>query len=594
MGVSLQFSIDGREFIAPKEWKDLKETLIYGKGTTEATIESESLSFVGDAMLYIKSLYDNGQILRPIDFEAVMIQNGVRTTFFENYVIDLTLGIQFELPQFGALDVPLSVKCKIRRKLGFDTFIQEIQGVSFSYLESEGYVTSSNYSDVKVTVIKPNMGREISLALLSLVTLQLQLKKFVDDATELAIDIQQRAVSSAISSVSTVIYSIVIITLRVISLAVQGALILKIFNNINRLLAPPLVTDKGMTWRNLVEGIIRGYNDNLNAYNVTLDCDLDEFDSEVLLPSNPHNNSLKLTEKVREAIFPYYAPNTKGIPNTSDSWHLGGGLFELIKKRFNAVFYFDNSVLKIRTKGDSRLYVVNSYTSAINPLLETGVPNITEIPQTRVISFATDSNDEWTLENFKGTSYEVKNVSKYTRLKGLESIDLPIALGSVKTKLAPLEIVLLQVAKVVDLIGKFVGIKSNQQQKLKGNRLNILKTSERYISVGKLLPISNGNMATNPTDTTSARMIENKYYYNESIKRGNGQKIKYSNVKVPFSLADRNKIRNNNLFIDSNGNTATFESIDWTFAKDEAILNYYVNSDYIADNDIEEILIEPE
>ena len=209
-------------------------------------------------------------------------------------------------------------------------------------------------------------------------------------------------------------------------------------------------------------------------------------------------------------------------------------------------------------------------------------------------SFLTDSNEEWTTENFKGTSYEVKNNSKYTRLTGLKTIDLPIALGSTKDKINFLEKLLIKIAKAADIIGSMGGINSNLESRASKNRLNILKVSQRNISVGKLLPISGGNMAKDPTSKISAKLIEKKYYVNESIKRGEGQKIKHKNVKFPFVLKDRNKIRNNSQFIDSNGNNATFESIDWSFSKDEAITNYYVNYKYIANDDIDEIFIEPD
>ena len=152
---------------------------------------------------------------------------------------------------------------------------------------------------------------------------------------------------------------------------------------------------------------------------------------------------------------------------------------------------------------------------------------------------------------------------------------------------------MISVCKVADSIGKLLGSDLKLAKKVKTNRTKVLKVSSNNYTIPMLLPISGGNMMDGSLDLINAAYLENKFYSNRSIKRGQGQKILYKDVIIPFNLQDREWVKNNGSFVTPSGDLARFRSVEYQQAKDTAKVTFEVQKDYIASNTYEEKLITP-
>ena len=89
-------------------------------------------------------------------------------------------------------------------------------------------------------------------------------------------------------------------------------------------------------------------------------------------------------------------------------------------------------------------------------LLDTKQYNTEEIKPERLLTFRIDQQDEWTIDNYLGTAYEIRTTQLTTirkravLLKGLEEVNFETALPSRKNELNALEKFLKEVAGVVD------------------------------------------------------------------------------------------------------------------------------------------------
>ena len=337
-----------------------------------------------------------------------------------------------------------------------------------------------------------------------------------------------------------------------------------------------------MTWR-------RGYEIIFDYLGYKFVSDLDELDVEVILPSKPRN----LTGNILKDIIPTFPPNHVGYPNANDIGYIAIDYVGLGIKRFNARFDVEGDTVVMRWENDLSLLRTSSFRPPVNVSVASKNPNIGDIPQTRLISFLSDSNDEYTTIHYQGTKYEVKNISKYLSFQGLERIDLGLALGNAKTELNNVEKFVVKFAEVGDTLAGLLGLKPNLASTIKRDRVNILKVSSNNYSVPKLIPLVNNGMNKNNRNITSGRAIENKYYINRSIVRGTGQKLVIPNYVTAFNLKNREEILNNGRFIDDKGNLVTIKNLEYQYSGDRAEGEIQIDYNYIARGDVEEAFFEP-
>jgi hypothetical protein len=293
----------------------------------------------------------------------------------------------------------------------------------------------------------------------------------------------------------------------------------------------------------------------------------------VYLPSNLETDDVNLLT----GLINFPKGTKTGLPNERDYGFTGLEFFELCEKMFNANIKVDGTILELRSKNDpywkqSSTYQMPDY------LLRVKRFNTDELVFSRLIRFDTDEiADEWTLNNFKGTNYEIitndttinNSEAKYITKHETESI--PVALGNRKDSLNGLENSLATLAGTVDEVINFFGGSSNLAGKIT-SRIGVLKVGTNNTTKPKLLFVKGGKLPLNHRQKFSAKVLYNLYINEKSFVLNNfgGQKALYTLEGLPFGFDNfLNTIVNSN-FVDTNSNHAKFRSLNWLISGDTA------------------------
>ena len=586
--ISFEFLVNGQK-LEPVNWEGLEEYFSFGQNSNQPIIEAEKFTFTGEGVKLIWDHYNAGKILVPLSIEGYYKQPSGEGYILKDYIIDLTTPPIFNGLLFDGTKDPESVEVQIRLRDDVERLEQQINGLTFGYLESVGAITSGNYTNVK-TLVQPLYNNvEIALNILALASLEQQIEDFIEDVGVYAADVTERftnnpaSIQGGVKIVSAAVYTVITGAIRVVFAAALLAITIKtILDLIAALIGIPL-NNKGLKLRDGLDVIFGhlGYD---------YECNFEEIEYETILPSKPFSNETG----VIKGKFSEFVPITKGYPSSSDYGYNCGEFIQFIKDRFNCRIDVVDGVVLFRHEDDQSLFKTSKFSEPLDLNYESGRPNIDEIPQTRLIQFELDPNDGYTYENPNGTLYEVKNISKTGNLpfKGIDLINIPYCLGTPKTKLNNLEKFVLEVAKVADKLTELFGGKGKSAQKIKQNRVNLLKVTTNDFSKAKLLPLLGGQLTSQNRTLLSAKAIENKYYYNRSLVRGNPQRFIYSVTDTPFNMGNRNTIIQNGNFVNSLGEESTFRSLIYKFAYDRADIELETRRDYINPDTFDEVIIE--
>jgi len=312
------------------------------------------------------------------------------------------------------------------------------------------------------------------------------------------------------------------------------------------------------------------------------------------MPSGAHSNGKNLIKD----NLPNWFGNKRGVPNDYDRGYICVDYVETIKKLVNGrIDVLKSSTGKptvyLRTESDPFLFKTGGYKHRIQPNYTNVEYNLSEIPHTRLISFAIDSSDLYTTEYQEDRLYEVKNISNDGNLPFTtgDYIDFEnISLGRRKEGLNILEKLIAELASVADKVSSLFGQNPKLEEKVKGKRQGCLMVSQNNFSNPKIVPIVGDKMPSNYHSILSAKVIENKFYVNRSIVRGTGQKLILRGLRVTMSLEDRDKIKENGNFVDDYWGNSTFRKVVYQFSSDIAICDIQVDNNYIAKNTFKEIM----
>ena len=416
--------------------------------------------------------------------------------------------------------------------------------------------------------------------------LQLQLQNLIEQTAEDIETFRDKITGSTNigAKISGIIYVAVVLALRLATaLIILAALVAAVIDLIS-VLIPPIVKNKGITLR-------RGMEIIFDYVGYGFVGDFAGLDGLVAFPSKVEDLSTNFFKN----LIPSFSPNKKGYPASTDAGYLANGFINEVLKIFNARLDIIGENVVMRWENDPSLFLKSSFTPEIDIATESFKKNFDQIPSTRLLTFAKDDSDEYTANFFKGTSYEVFNKSVDIPFKGLEEIRFGFALGASKTSLTAFETFIVSMAKVADTIAGLLGKNPKLETRIKRDRVNVLVVSTNNHSTAKLLPItSGGNMPRNHRELLSAKVIENNYYVNRSIVRGNGQKLVLDKFKTVFNLKNREEVLNNGNFITSKGEKASIVNLKYQLFDDFAEGEITIDNDYIAKGDVTEIFTEPE
>jgi hypothetical protein len=583
--MALELRIKGEPVTEPVGWRDIQLKAAFGSNSNQPSIESDRMELVLDASTKVRNHVQTGGIFEELpaemDFEGLRILSGFIDTAEEYEEVNVSFG--------AGNEQPTTVLAKFKKDDSIQYFTEKIKGVSYGLLYEEGFITKQDFTTIKTVIRKRTNFTEVAIALITIYLLSKQIDDTVEKLKQTIADISFKYSASVTSSVSATVYSIALAVIQAAYVVALFALLSKLITQVIQLIAPPKVKNKGIKFRTLLERACE-------YFGYTFESDIEELDLYHYLPSKAYDNSKSLTQEVKDFFVPIPTANKIGIPSTADYGYLISEMFELCTNLFNGVTNIQDGRVMFYHERNPIWYTLSTYKAPINFKFETKSYNTEALAQTFLYSFITDASDEWTIENYTGTSYEVKTETgsgKTGTIKGLKRVDIPLCLPNSKTKLNLIEQMALTLAKVADALTSALGRQSGFAASFQQDFNNILMVSDNQFSVPKIVPLRGGNIPRNHRELLSAKTLYNKYYYNTSFVTGEklGQKVNYNDLTIPFNVNDLQETIKSGVFILPDGREAKFKEISYILGRDTAEVSVEVNEVY-AEN-LKEVYYEP-
>ena len=591
MGVSsIKTLIAGQQVKEPVGWRDSTIHASFGTDSSQPQIESDRFEYVLDGAAKIISHKDNGDIFEKLSAQQIYTQTDSVTGNTANYValdgyFDVSDGYEELLPTWGGIERPNRVLVKFKQDNSVTSFLEQINGVSYGSLVNEGFISQQDYTTIKTVIMKRANFIEVATAILTIYLISKQIQdviKAIRDSVNLVVSTITGGVSG---SVAGAVLAVALLLIQVAYAVALIALLIKLIKSIIDLLIPPTVKNKGIKFRTLLEK-------SCEKFGYTLDSNIDELDLYYYLPSKPYSNETNILD----GFIPKNVPTRIGVPSTSDYGYLINEFWDLMKQMFNTKISVVGNVIQLRNANDPYWINQGDFRLHETPNFPSKKYNTDALFQTRMMTFATD-NDEWTVENFTGTSFEIKTESTINSvnnsIKGLERISIDLCLPNNKVKTSPIEDLMIILAKAADELAGAIGKTTNFAAQIESNRINVLKISTNDYEKPRIVPLIGGQLPPNHRDLLSAKYLMQKYHYGKSFVTDGqlGQKVIYEDFTTPFVLSDLQKTLASGTFPLPDGRIAEFIEIDYNFSRDVAECSISVQDIYT--NKLKEVYYQP-
>lgn len=589
-GVTLSFELDNVAVDAPLKWEDIKVKAVFDSEEIDdgiqGELETDRFTFTLEEFTRIKNHINSGLTGGVGIFEGQPFKikgNNVRRSIdvFTGF-LDLTDSVLID-------NEGIRVGAKIREANGLTSLSERLGAITYGYLDEIGKVGPADYVDLNYVVEKKITLLEILMANLLIFILFKELQENIRQTAKTVSQVIGYATGSITGPLSAAIYATAVAIIQIAYTTLIALALIDLGRAMINTLIPPLRTHKVINWGRALEIVANhlGYN---FVHNIP------ELDTYFYLPSN-----LNLDEVDSKTGFLKKLKGTpKGIPNSTDIGYFANDMFNEARKAFFGKFAIIGNDLHFRTDSDPFWRAKATY--KMPSLLDQPFGyNTNDFAGDRVVRFLTDIMDEWTIDNFKGTNFEVKTDAIITNneqakfLKGQDTITINFALGNRKDELSAIENIVLGVAKTIDTITGIFGNGSSLADSIT-RKVGVLKVSNNNYTLPKLLVLNDKNkIPANHRDLLSAKHLYKEYISFKSFVDHNfhGQKILFPNVPdVPFGLEDFVQLINNSLFTTFDGKEAKARSIEWIMGQDIAKFDYYIRERYT--KNLVETEIEPE
>jgi hypothetical protein len=569
------FKLDGTKYPAPRDWADITIDAVFDNNGDQPAISSEGFTFVNDAAVFVRDYIEQGKTGGRGIFEGAKFELSINSS--QDNVEAFVGSLDFVSEYFQIN--PAEVRCRIKKEDGADNFNDRAAAITAGLLQSEGLLKPNDFVPVSYVVEK-----EINLLEIINITIALYLMiKEIIEAINRIVDSIREIVAAAIPvglpipspDAGKIIKAIIKVLIDIVVTILLSIAITEMMQGLIELFISKVRVQLGINFKAYLEKIAEklGY---------TLETSIPELDFYTFLPSKPSEDE-----------------TSTGIPRPDDFGYTGSEFIRLVLDMFNARAKPIGNVLHIRPDKDP--WWVKTSTYKLTETIEYEEQrryNTDEMRATRLIQFRTDSSDSWTIENFKGTVYEVVTEPitvvnpKNVRLFGLDEDAMPIALGNRKTELNDLELALKPLASVADGIINAFGGNGNLEKRI-DQRVGMLKLSQRSFGVSKVLATAGNRMRTDHREVLSAKYLYDNYHFTRSFIANNfkAQKVRFENIRIPFGLSDLIKLIDNSYFVTSDGRTGKFLTLKHELAADVAIASFEIEEIYT--KNLKETTIEP-
>ncbi len=572
-----KYLLNGIQYNAPIDWADATVEAKYIDDNTQPSLTISDYTFPFEARNAIKAWFDNN-CFEGMPMDVILYNNLPQQVVFKS-VLDFTSNYQ-ELLQEGKVTV------SVLKEDGIDDLYSKIEALTYGYLESIDAVGAGDYTDCDYVVEKKFNLLEIIMAS---VMLYLMIKELAEAIEKLADAIASVAgLLLFIGTGSTALGAALLAVLKALLIAAYVAVLIIAVINLAKSLFEALVpkkrTHKTIMLRTALKVVVEHLGYTLSAPSAILDT--------YYLPSNP-----RLDEKEDNGFIKTLKGVPSGIPNVQDFGYNCADMFTLAKRLMRGKIALINGVVHVRPMNDP-FWTTQPSWNLPSVLINAKKYNLNELKSTKVYQFRIDTNDDWTIDEYKGTAYEVKtDVTSFTNkknilLKGLEEVNFSLALGSRKSKLNAIEELLAAVGGAIDEVTGFFGGGTSFKAGVK-SKVGVLRQTNNWHTVPKLLPLKGGKLSASYKTDLSAKMLYDEYLNYDSfiVNGGKRQRAIYEGVEIPFGIEDF-KVLSINPYFKYNGVTAKIMSFNWTTGKDKATISFWVQEKYT--NKLKETFIEPE
>lgn len=580
----VDFTLNGQTINAPTEWTDIEITASFDEEVNEANISADSFRFVNTDNDKASNILrdwitnDNPGIFHGVPFQIKGLNNQNNLNVFEGYV---NLANDVALLEDG------STAANIIKKEGLDSFNLRIEALTWGYLELIGAVGQLDYIEIDYVVEKKFNFFEI---LISNIVLFLLIKELAESIKTLAEQINDAFAHSAgglTGPVAAAAWTIAKLIIQAIYTALIAVAVINLGNQLIETLLPRVRQHKTIQLRRAMEIVC-------NHLGLNLVSPITELDNVYFLPSNPRQDDVSFLS----GLITTYRGTPTGIPNTVDFGYNCKDFFETIKDMVYGKFEIVGTDLQFRTHSDP--YWVKTATYQMpNVKVDQQKFNTADLKARWALLFQIDPNDEWTIDNYKGTAYERVTDAVNTPivdakfLSGLDENNIFVSLGNRKDQLNGLENTLKSVAQFLDNLVGLIGASSNLAG-LVTSKIGVLKVSNNYHSKPKFLYLQGNRMPVNHRDLFNAKLMYDKYYVETSFVENNygAQKELFQQVRIPFGLESFLQVTENSYFQDTEGNLGRITSLVWNLFGDYAVASWWVKKPYTTN--LQESFIEAE
>ena len=581
-----KYLLNGKQSDAPLDWQDVQIEAIYKGDNVQPSLVVDNFKFPLDARVAINKWITDGisngvGIFEGMPFDLSVYNNTGVQHNFKSY-IDFTSGYK-DFVEDGVVDV------KIIKDNSIDNFFDQLGSISYGYLEEIDVFTDNSYTQVNYINEKKFNLLEILMASVVLYLMIKELAEAIEKLANAIADVSGLTLGGSILPPTAALGAALLGVLKALLIAVYVAVLLAAITELGKTLLEILIPKErkhktlnlNTALRNVCRHLGYGFSTGIS-----------EMKDVYYLPSNPN-----LDETTAGGFISITRGTQSGIPANSDYGYICEDMFQLCKDLFNAKIAIVNGVVHLRSKNDP-YWIQQSTWKFPNAIVLTKEYNTEELRADRLLTFSADLNDEWTIDNYLGTAYEIRTEPKTiirknaVLLKGLDEIKFNTALGNRKDQLNGLEEFLKEVAGAIDGMLNFFGGSSDLAGQIT-SRIGVLKQTQNWHSIPKLLFLKDGKLPADHRKMWNAKLLYDKYHNHNSFVLNNFgyQKVYYKGVEIPFGFSDYEELTNNSYF-KYKGATAKIIRFAWTMGSDRAVVDFWVKEVYT--RNLKETYINPE
>ena len=261
---SIQTLIKGQQVKEPIDWQNNTIHASYGTDSPQPQIETDRFEYTLDGAAKIIEHKDNGDIFEKLPIQQIYRQDDDTYVALDGY-FDVSDGYEELLPTWGEEERPNRVLVKFKQDESVTNFLSQINGVSYGSLVQDGTITNSDYTTIKTAIVKRANFLEVATIILTIYLIQKQIQDVIKSIKDSVQQVIALASTPPFGGVGAIILAVASLILQVAYAVVLIALLAKLIKQLIELMLPPIVKNKGIKFRTLLEKSCEKYGYTLES-----------------------------------------------------------------------------------------------------------------------------------------------------------------------------------------------------------------------------------------------------------------------------------------------------------------------------------------